>query len=237
MEYFTTYSWQEGGGSLLLQEYLCRKIPACFAFLCSAEGERGREISDRLLSWNRRFPWHRAAREPGRWLERAEEELQEEMGAVRGPERFLWRLLVCVDQELLTLGNGYALYLLSGSFGQGSARRLGGSFRGCLEQEAGLLLAEEEFLENRPPQALAQVGRVWEIRTRLQADKRLKELAESGSGREGEPRTAILLLSKEDRDERESCGSGKIPADRASGRGRLFQGLSGGGRAGKKICL
>lgn len=200
MKYLTTYSRREGSGSLLLQEYLCRDIPACFACLCSRNGEGGREITERLLSWNRRFPWHRAVKAPAPWLDRAEQELKEEMeqavAAAGSRAAVIWRLLVCVDQELLTLGNGYELCLLSGSFGQGSARRLNGSFRGSLEPEAGILLAEEGFLESRPPQALAQVARCREIRTQLQADKRLKELAGSGRRQGEERQTAILLLPK-----------------------------------------
>lgn len=216
MEYLTTYIRQEGGGSLLLQEYLCRNIPACFTCLCTREGEEGREIMERLFSWNRRFPWHRAIKAPVLWLDRAERELKKEMEAVCGefvaererkgepavwgPGRqgsLLWRLLVCVDQELLTLGNGYELCQLSGSFGQGSARRLNGNFRGCLEPGAGILLAEEGFLESRPTQALAQAVRPWEIRTQRQADKRLKELAESGRSQGAGRQTAVLLLTKD----------------------------------------
>lgn len=216
MEYLTTYIRQEGGGSLLLQEYLCRDIPACFACLCTREGEEGRRIMERLLSWNRRFPWHRAVKGPALWLDRAERELKEEMetacgdsAAVRArraesvaareadrPGRLLWRLLVCVDQELLTLGNGYELCLLSGSFGQGCARRLNGNFRGCLEPGAGILLAEDDFLENIPTQALAQAVRPWEIRTQRQSDKRLKELAESGRSQGENRKTAVLILTK-----------------------------------------
>ncbi|MCM1025600.1 MAG: hypothetical protein NC432_04155 [Roseburia sp.] len=203
MNYLTAYSRREGGSSLLLQEYLCREVPACFACLCSRDAEESREITEKLLSWNRRFPWHRAAKAPGRFLDRAERELREGMAetseslTAKGRGGIMWRLVVCVDQELLTLGNGYALYLLSGAFGQGSAKRLQGSFRGCLEPEAGILLAEEDFLESRPPQALAQVARGWEIRTQQQADKRLKELAGSGRNGEEDSGTAVLLLTKE----------------------------------------
>lgn len=217
MNYLTSYCRREGGGSLLLQEYRCGDIPACFALLCSREGEKGGEMTERLLSWNRRFPWHRAAKAPGRWLDRAqrelgelasaweepsaERELSEMRAAWEGPSawresRLWWRLLVCVDQELLTLGNGCELCLLSGSLGQGSARRLSGSFRGCLEPGAGILLAEEGFLDHLPPQALAQAARTWEIRTQQQADRRLRELA--GRGRAPEERRSVILLLTED---------------------------------------
>lgn len=200
MNYLTSYCRREGGGSLLLQEYRCGNIPACFALLCSREGEKGGEMTEGLLSWNRGFPWHRAAKAPARWLDRAERELGELAAAwdglsARRESRLRWRLLVCVDQELLTLGSGCELCLLSGSLGQGSARRLGGSFRGCLEPGAGILLAEEGFLDHLPPQALAQAARTREIRTQQQADRRLKELADRGRAPEEEKRSAILLLT------------------------------------------
>ncbi|MCM1188196.1 MAG: hypothetical protein NC541_02745 [bacterium] len=213
MKYLTTYIRRRGerGSALLLQEYVCRGVPACFACLCLGGGERegaGRRITEKLLTWNRRFPWHKAVRDPGRFLARAQEELEEvvrhavgeEKGAAPAAEKptVKWRLFLCVDQEFLTLGNGFELFLLSAFFGRGRAVKQSGSFQGLLEPGVGVLLAEEGFLEETEPQAVEQVIRSWEVETQTQLAKRLGELNRNGRIAGGEERTAILLLAKED---------------------------------------
>lgn len=209
MKYLTTYIRRRGesGDSLLLQEYSCRGVPACFACLCSCGGrgkeerEAGRAVMEALLDWNRKFPWHKAVKAPLIWLARGECGLTEKLRPVcAGQNEVKWRLFVCVDQEFLTLGNGWELSLLSASFGKGSAVRMRGSFRGCLEPGAGILLAEEGFLEDTNPRALEQIVRAWEMERAEQAAGRLRELARNGQTAGTGERTAVLLIAKEGED-------------------------------------
>lgn len=224
MEYLTTCYRRQGesGCSLLLQQYLCRQTPVCFACLCTEEGEEGsmrcRNAAESLLNWSRKVPWHKAAGRPGRWLERLKGELinlteERVRGAASGEERKL-TLLLGIGEEILVLGSGQNIILLSTSFGRGKAVRLQEQFRGCLEPGAGLLLATDGFLKNVEEESLEETLRIQEIRTEEQADRRLRELAASrepalpwGQGRKpkigggskapgGEPVAAILLLGR-----------------------------------------
>lgn len=202
MEYLTTYyrRQREGSGcALLLQHYLCRQVPVCFACLFTAEGDGGsglcRIVAGRLLDWCRSVCWHKAARRPDTWLERLEGELLpilEEAGAEH--EEFQTKLLLGIGGEILTLGEGQNLYLLSTSWGKGKAVRLPGQFRGRLEPGAGLLLATDSFLYNAGEERLGEALHLQEIRTADQAERRLKELAEFCGREDG---GAILLIGKE----------------------------------------
>ncbi|MCM1191328.1 MAG: hypothetical protein NC123_06020 [Butyrivibrio sp.] len=204
MEYLTTCYRRQGesGCSLLLQQFLCRRTPVCFACLCTAESSGiCRDTAESLLNWSRGIPWHRAAARPALWLKRFEKELTDitdlSGGAARRGRRLT--LLLGVGEELLALGGGQNLFLLSTSFGRGRAVELPGQFRGCLEAGAGLLLATDGFLEGVDRRSLEETLGLREIRTEEQAERRLKELAASGGqttipGKE--PAAAILLAGK-----------------------------------------
>lgn len=216
MEYLTAcYRRQgEGGCSLLLQQYLCRRTPVCFACLCTAEGGEGsgicRDTAESLLQWSRKVPWHKAAARPGRWLERFEKELAD-LPAAAGVKLTLF---LCMEEEILVLGGGQDLSLLSTSFGRGKAIGLPGQFRGHLEPGAGLLLATDGFLKNVEGKSLEEALRLPEIKTAEQAERRLRELAsprepaapggrtipfetpQQGGNAGGEPVAAILLAGR-----------------------------------------
>lgn len=207
MEYLTTcYRRQgEGGCSLLLQQYLCRRTPVCFACLCTAEGEesgrRCRDTVESLLNWSRKIPWHRAAGRPGPWLKQLEGELTDlpevsGTAAVCGEVKLT--LFLAIGEEILALGGGQRLSLLSISFGRGKAVELPGQFRGCMEAGAGLLLATDGFLKKAEGKILEEALRLCEIRTSKQGERRLKELASEGQkiipGKE--PMAAILLIGR-----------------------------------------
>lgn len=181
MEYLTTcYKRQgEGGCSLLLQQYICRQTPVCFACLCTAEGGEGsrtcRDTAESLLNWSRNIPWHKAAVRPAMWLERFERELTDLTEAIEAK----LTLFLCIEEEILVLGGRQNLSLLSTSFGRGKAISLPGQFRGRLEPGAGLLLATDGFLKNVSGKSLEEALRIQEIKTAEQAEKRLRELASS----------------------------------------------------------
>ncbi|MCM1057083.1 MAG: hypothetical protein NC517_05685 [Firmicutes bacterium] len=200
MEYLMTcYRRQgEGGCSLLLQQYVCRRTPVCFACLCTAE-DSGicRDTAESLWSWGRTAPWHRAAGRPSYWMKRFEKELSdmpELSEAAQVSKGRKLTLLLGIGEELLAMGGGQNLFLLSTSFGKGKAGRLPGQFRGYLEAGAGLLLATDGFLENTEERNLEEALGLREIRSEEQAEKRLKELAASGGPKEA-PAAAILLAS------------------------------------------
>lgn len=216
MEYLTTcYRRQgEGGCSLLLQQYLCRQTPVCFACLCTAEGGEGsrtcRDTAESLLNWSRKVLWHKAAARPAAWLERFERELTDLAEAIE----VKLTLFLCIEEEILVLGGGQNLSLLSTSFGRGKAIGLPGQFRGHLEPGAGLLLATDGFLKNVSGKSLEEALRLQEIKTAEQAERRLRELAsprkfavprEQAAPREiaeqdgtagGGPAAAILLVGR-----------------------------------------
>lgn len=186
MEYLTAYYRQQGesGCSLLLQQYSCRQTPVCFACLCSAEGEEGKETCrnrlESLLNWSRMVPWHRAAGRPALWLERLGKELAdlpEVPGAAADGDGRKLTLFLCIGEEMLALGGGQNLRLLSTSFGRGKAVELPGQFRGCLEPGAGLLLATDGFLKNTELRSLEETLCLREMKTAKQAERRLRELA------------------------------------------------------------
>jgi len=221
MEYLTTcYRRQgEGGCSLLLQQYLYRQVPVCFACLCTAEGiqagEDCRDLAQRLLNWCRGVSWHRAVKKPDMWLERAGRELEDiiESGAeasrnkrgeaqCRGRDCFEKKavrvtLLLGVGDELLILGGGQNVRLLNTSFGRGKVRELPGRLRGCLEPGAGILLATDGFLKNTAGESLGETLRLPEIRSPEQAERRLREIALRQPEYE-EPSAAILLVGREE---------------------------------------
>lgn len=220
MEYLTTYYRRqgEGGGcSLLLQHYLCGQTPVCAACLCTAEGEHGgslcRRVTGGLREWCRTACWHKAPGKPKLWLERQAEELAALWGQA-GAENGAFRLtlLLGIGGEILVLGGGQTLYLLSALWGRGKAVRLPGEFRGCLEPGAGVLLATDSFLFNMEEKRLGEALHLQEIHTEEQAGRRLKELAASGGrtgcaaaevrpsspGRCALPAGAILLIGKGD---------------------------------------
>lgn len=204
MEYLTTcYRRQEEGGcSLLLQQYLCRRVPVCFACLCTAGGEacRGicRNTAESLLNWSRKVSWHKAAARPASWMERLEGELTdllEKTGATACDEMKL-TLFLGIEEEILVLGGGQNLRLLSTSFGRGKTARLPGQFRGRLETGAGLLLATDGFLKNVEGKSLEEVLRLQEIKTAEQAERRIRELVLRGKTAGGDPTAAILLVGR-----------------------------------------
>lgn len=216
MEYLTAYyrRQEESGCSLLLQQYLCGHVPVCFACLCTAEGEESggicRNMTERLFDWSRKVPWHRATARPVPWLNRLEGELTdllEECRAAAACHEIRLTLFLGIEEEILVLGGGQNLSLLSTSFGRGKAAGLSGQFRGCLEPGAGLLLATDGFLKN-VGKNLEEALRLQEIKTAEQAERRLRELAvpygrtipfeiaqrDRFSG--GEPAAAILLVGR-----------------------------------------
>lgn len=201
MEYLTAYyrRQEESGCSLLLQQYLCRHVPVCFACLCTAEGGEGsgicRNTAECLLDWSRKVPWHRAASRPVSWLNRLEGELTdllEESGEAASCREIRLTLFVGIEEEILVLGGGQNLYLLNTFFGQGKAARLPGQFRGCLEPGAGLLLATDGFLKNVEGKSLEEALRLPEVKTAEQAERRLREIASRG-------RTSPLEIAQQDR--------------------------------------
>lgn len=207
MEYLTAHyrRQEEGGCSLLLQQYLCRRVPVCFACLCTAEGEKGRrecgKLTESLLSWCRGVSWHRAAGRPGAWIGRLGgelEELTEAFGEDAGPDGVRHSLLLGIGGEILALGGGQDLSLLSTFFGRGKLTALPGRFRGCLEPGAGILLATEGFMQNVGQKGMEEALGLREIGTEEQAARRLKELGEPGKSKvSGMPAAAVLLLARE----------------------------------------
>ncbi len=176
MEYLTScYRQRAGsGGFLLLQQYQCRQTPVCFACI---DGEQSGK-KDKLLEWAGTFAWHKAAKRSGRWLPRAEEELEELLGGYRK-----CKLLIGIGREILVMGEGGNACLLNTSFGRGRLSPLPGQFRAVLEEGAGILLATDSFLGTNDEQMLGETLKIAEIRTAEQAHRRLEELA--GRKREG----------------------------------------------------
>lgn len=176
MEYLTScYRQRAGsGGFLLLQQYQCRQTPVCFVCI---DGEQSGK-KDKLLEWAGTFAWHKAAKRPGRWLPRAEEELEELLGGYRK-----CKLLIGIGREILVMGEGGNACLLNTSFGRGRLSPLPGQFRAVLEEGAGILLATDSFLGTNDEQMLGEALKIAEIRTAEQAHRRLEELA--GRKREG----------------------------------------------------
>ncbi len=212
MEYLTARfrGAEESAAALLLQQYVCRRAPVCFACIASCEGENGQEagkyMTGRLLLWCRRFPWRKAVIRPERWMRRAEGQLRDEIrcageelrasGTVGKGQEMKLTAFLGIGEELLALGEGQRLYLLSTAFGRGAARRLEGEFRGCLEPGAGILLATDSFLENVTERELGEVLRPPEIKTEVQAEKRLRELAgKMGDGAGGGASGAVFLTA------------------------------------------
>ncbi len=246
MEYLTTYYRRQGEGSgcsLLLQHYLCGQTPVCLACLCTEEGEGDGgmrpAVTGRLLDWCRTVCWHKAARRPVPWMGRLEAELPPllaEIGADREGCRL--SLLLGIGGEILALGGGHNLYLLSTLWGRGKAVRLPGEFRGCLEPGAGLLLAEDSFLGDLEEKRLGEALCLQEIRTADQAERRLKELA-AGGGRAGGGRAgggkADDSRADSSRAGSSRAGSGKADSGRA-GSGRT-SGRPGGGTAGAILVI
>lgn len=210
MEYLTTcYRRQgEGGCSLLLLQYICRGTPVCFACLCTGGDSRTcRVVTEALFSWSRSVPWHRAAVRSALWMERLEGELAalpalRESGVETGIRP---AVLLCIGEEVLALGGGHNLLLLSTSFGRGRTLRLPEQFRGSLEPGAGLLLATEGFMKNAGDRSLEEVLRIRELKSAEQAGRRLKELGtprgqgSSGAHKSapgGGPTAAILLVGR-----------------------------------------
>lgn len=210
MKYLTTYIMQpeEEGISLLLQQYSCRGIPVCIACLCTCERENkeaGRKVTGQLLDWCRHFPWHKAVRRPEKWMARAEEELGEKTekclkqiryaGEHRWSGEVKWKIILCIGEEILILGNGQAVYLLSMSLGRGSVRRLSGGFRGISEPGAGILLTTEGAVCPAEEKELGEVLRLSELEKEEQADRHLREFAKESAEK---IRAAIMLLAEED---------------------------------------
>ncbi len=214
MKYLTTYIRLQGEGetSLLLQQYACRGIPVCFVCICACNvknEEAGRRFTGQLLSWCRGFPWHKAVRSRKKWMGLAEKELAEiarestadiacsdmtRQGLLPQSIRAKWKILLCLGEEAMILGNGQEAYLLGTSLGRGIVRRMNGSFRGVLEPGAGILLVPEGAVkpgeENKLGEALRLVG----METEEQANRHLREFAKKA---EGNFRTAVLVMTKE----------------------------------------
>ena len=212
MEYLTSCYRRQGeqGNSLLLQQYLCRQTPVCFACLCTCGGQRSREaaryITGLLLVWCRRFPWRKAVDRPDSWLERARKGLEREI--TRGetelrisgllPEKQGTELtaILCIGEEILVLGRGQCVYLLNTAFGKGGAKYLEGTFRGRIEPNVGILIATEAFGGQLTERALGEALRPEELDTQAQADRHLAELGRTGGKEDHRNSAAVLLLAK-----------------------------------------
>lgn len=117
--------------------------------------------------------------------------------------------LLCIGREILVLGGGQNLMLVNTSFGTGRVTPLRGSFRGGIEPGAGLLLATDGFLKSVGEQNLREVLRLPEIRTKEQADRRLRELLDCRSfsfsresgGAENETENNVLRERTEEKEE------------------------------------
>lgn len=212
MEYVTTCYRRQGesGCSLLLLQYLCRQTPVCFACICTVEGAGNvrmcGNMAEKLKSWCHSVPWHRAAKHPCRWLVKLEKELSD-LTAAGGGIRLTQ--LLCIGREILVLGGGQNLMLVNTSFGTGRVTPLRGSFRGGIEPGAGLLLATDGFLKSVGEQNLREALRLPEIRTKEQADRRLRELLDCRSfsfsresgGAENETENNVLRERTEEKEE------------------------------------
>lgn len=223
MEYITACAEQRGEreASLLLEQYLCRSVPVCFACLCNgaltvrldgesylqrekagkAEKAAARYITGRLRLWCRGFPWQKAVKRPEKWLKRAEGELknlmcrsmEEVRSGLPGQETGLrWGILLAVGREVFAMSGGQEFSLLRLSLGKGTVTRLEGNFRGCLEPGAGILLATEGLS--------GEASFLSGIRTEEQAGKRLRELLKR-TGESESGMAAVLLAAKEEGDE------------------------------------
>lgn len=213
MRYLTICVRQRGerGTSLLLQQYLCRKIPVCFACLCTCKGENreeaGRYFTGQLLVWCHEFPWHKAVHSPERWLKRAEGELQAQIHRsteeIRSNNMLAqntgvsWRVLLGVGEEVLIMGDGQKCALLSMSMGRGAVTPMKGSFRGRLELGAGILMTTDDFFSCGEEKA-AEALPLSELQTEEQAERHLRELMENEKETYGGGTAAILLAAKED---------------------------------------
>lgn len=228
----------ESGCSLLLLQYLCRQTPVCFACICTVEGAGNvrmcGNMAEKLKSWCHSVPWHRAAKHPCRWLVKLEKELSDltaDRTAVRGEMAAAGQAamngqmaadsqtavgggirltqLLCIGREILVLGGGQNLMLVNTSFGEGRVTPLRGSFRGGIEPGAGLLLATDGFLKSVEEQKLREALCLPEIRTKEQADRRLRELLDCRSfsfsresgGAENETEDNVLRERTEEKEE------------------------------------
>ena len=186
MEYITSYYRQQGGSgcSLLLLQFQCRQTPVCFACICTAAGADGEkccgDMAEKLKAWCRGVPWQKSVRRPCKGLENMEQELTALQAAACGAASLRSGLrltmLLCIGREVLSLGAGQNLLLINTSLGTGRITPLPGTFRGCIEPGAGLLLATDGLIENAGEESIGEVLRLSEIRTQEQADRRLREL-------------------------------------------------------------
>lgn len=200
MKYITAIHRQQGEGtpSLLLQQFVCRGVPVCFACLERAENEKslsqgglrreempGREDTEKIKSWLRNFPWPRAVKKPEYWLSRARFEW--ESMSLREPGRML---LIAVGEWILLLQGerGNRMYLINSSYGRGRAGLIREDFMGNIEPEVGILMAASDFGEGADENKLGMVFCPGELRNEEQMEKRLRELG---------GQAAVLFLTKE----------------------------------------
>lgn len=188
-----------GAVSILVQHVKCRKTRVCFACICADEaGRRGEYGAVRLLEWFYAKGIRLCAGGGERAFQRAEEgllssleEVLEELGGIgKGRNREALPLqtagILCAGCRFILFSLGrQRIYAINTRFMRANIKCLtrgtGQLYvkRGALQAGIGILLGTENFFESAGEETLLEVLTQKELRTQIQAEKRLKELGEA----------------------------------------------------------
>lgn len=183
MYYLTAYYRKEREGlpSLVLQQFICRKIPVCFLCVCNST-----EFTKKMRIWSMNFPWTRyIGRFQMKWSQiqtalkqQISEIKQEKTEGEKDTADLNYTICLGVGNELSLLGNEMKVYHLSDEFGRGRVLPLsiGAGWNGRIETGAGLFLTYREDNAKYPIGNLFKIG---EIQNEEQAEHRLAEYAEN----------------------------------------------------------
>lgn len=174
MKYITAYYRQQGEEtpSLLLQQFVYRGVPVCFACL-----QTRKEETKGIKEWVRSFSWEKAIKKPERWLTKARGELEK---LFPFPEKSMFVLAVGEWILLSAATDGQGMYQVNSNFGRGVAQSMKDNFLGVIEPEVGVLLniSAREIVDEEKIRE-EKIGKVLcpgELRNDEQVEKRLQEL-------------------------------------------------------------
>lgn len=226
MNYITTSYRQTAinHSTLLLQQFRFKNSPLCLLILCDGQsedqGRAGAYLSKRLLQWFRGQRLRRLAREPDRYIGDLEVHLQTLLlqcqndlitcGLLKQGQLLTFSGILCSDDRFLLFNQGnQQIYLLNQSFGQSHIQDIANDLsvtqevpdslvlrQGILQRDVGILFSTEAFCQKLAEKDIRECLYVEEIRTELQAQRRLQELGRRAESLGGQNMTATLLLSR-----------------------------------------
>lgn len=205
MKYITTYFRTQGEGSpsLVLQQFLYRRVPVCLACMCLSKSKEGQDWAavfvEEVKEWSDAADWtwivKKMSRNPEALLTKIKTEIMMKTGCSHMVD-LEWTVLVCIDSGFLIFGERTAAYWLMTSYGRGRLERISKYGYGEIEPGAGIILASGQIEVEKEIEAIQNCLCPEGMKEEDKATNRLREFARQVSEPSDDSAMILLLVGK-----------------------------------------